>query len=520
VRFLKNLMMYRFFIILIYSYSFSLFSQNYENIGIVNAVNESIKINPTIERNNLSIENANGNYLIRKSDFDFKLFSNLETQKENLNLFEADPRFGFVDGELSTGLTNFNLGLSKKFRTGTIAEISLGTRTNFNNFPFDRFNQSINPFTENHIFNSTFIITQPLLRGRGRKVTSAFEKASLIQIESTDENLNFRNIIQIVNTSNAYWRYIAAFKSYNIFKQNEERVRKILEITKDLVKGDKKPMSDITQINAELSNQERLTYNAGLSLYDARVNLGREIGLKEADTTRFKNFIDDFPSTSDLLLDENITIVDFINSSLVNRKDLKSIELDLESREVQLKFYENLKKPQLDFKLFANYGGENFGNGLSQLLNSISNYYGRTTTVGIGLNFNFDLNNNFAKGNFKQNDYFYKDKEIEVNDFKRNLIANVTIACNNYSISKKAMLKAKESLDYHKIVFENEDTKFKNGMTTLLNLVILQERLTFAELEYINSQLIYCLAIINLRFETGSINPNQINKNTFYTIQN
>ena len=211
-------------------FCFSLFSQNYENIGIVNAVNESVKINPIVERNNLSIENANGNYLIRKSDFDFRLFSNLETQNEKLNLFEADPRFSFVNGELSTGSTNFNLGLSKKFRTGTIAEISLGTRTNFNNFPFDRFNQSISPFTENHIFNSTFIITQPLLRGRGRKVTAAFEKASVIQIESTNENLNFRNVIQIVNTANAYWSFVASYKSYNIFKQNEERVRKILEI--------------------------------------------------------------------------------------------------------------------------------------------------------------------------------------------------------------------------------------------------------------------------------------------------
>ena len=50
-----------------------------------------------------------------------------------------------------------------------------------------------------------------------------------------------------------------AYKSLDIYIQNENRVRDVLNMTIELVKADKKPQSDLAQVNADLSNQERLT---------------------------------------------------------------------------------------------------------------------------------------------------------------------------------------------------------------------------------------------------------------------
>ena len=70
--------------------------------------------------------------------------------------------------------------------------------------------------------------------------------------------------------------------------------------------------------------------------------------------------------------------------------------------------------------------------------------------------------------------------------------------------------------------YNNEQIKFKNGLTILLNLIQFQERLTFAELEYLSAKQQFAIAIINLRYETGTLLVGQgtssINKSLFYTI--
>jgi len=65
--------------------------------------------------------------------------------------------------------------------------------------------------------------------------------------------------------------------------------------------------------------------------------------------------------------------------------------------------------------------------------------------------------------------------------------------------------KATEILLHSQEVFKNEQIKFKNGLTTLLNLILFQERLTFAQRNYLQAQQQFAIAIVNLRFETGTL---------------
>ena len=62
-------------------------------------------------------------------------------------------------------------------------------------------------------------------------------------------------------------------------------------------------------------------------------------------------------------------------------------------------------------------------------------------------------------------------------------------------------------------------------MTILLNLIQFQERLTFAELDYLRAHHKFAIAIVNLRYETGTLlvskNRNSnINRSLFFTIPN
>ena len=366
-----------------------------------------------------------------------------------------------------------------------------------------------------------------MLRGRGKTIVTALEQASKLNLESTSNNAQFANSFELFQMSSVYWQYVTAHKSLEIYRENEARVRRVLEITQELVKADKRPAGNLAQIQADLANQERQTKVAEQILYSAKLNLGRTIGLSKEDSEQLGNPIDEFPSVEESGYMKNLDKLTFLSIAQNNRADIEAAKKVQKALELQLKFTENSKKPQLDLTGFVNYGGMNMGNGLDRALATFSREEGRNFGYGLRVNFSFPLNNNLAQGNFIQNEIALKDQEITTSNLRRNIDLNVSIALNDLENSVDVLKKAEEALEFYQEVYTNEQIKFKNGMTILLNLIQFQERLTFAELDYLRAHQQFAIAIVNLRYETGTLlvskNRNRnsnINRSLFFTIPN
>ena len=119
----------------------------------------------------------------------------------------------------------------------------------------------------------------------------------------------------------------------------------------------------------------------------------------------------------------------------------------------------------------------------------------------------------------------YKDQSIINENTQRNIELNIDIAINNLNNSVLIVEKSKESYGFYQNAFNNEQIKFQTGLTTLLNLMMFQERLTSSELEYLNAQQQFSNAIIILRHETGTLISKEdlgfkITQNAFYTVPN
>ena len=231
--------------------------------------------------------------------------------------------------------------------------------------------------------------------------------------------------------SSAYWQYVTAHKSLEIYKENEARVRRVLEITQELVKADKRPAGDLAQVQADLANQERQTKVAEQILYSTKLNLGRAIGISEENSKQLGNPVDEFPSIEESGYIKNLNKSTFLSIAQNNRADIEAAKKVQEALKLQLRFTENSKKPQLDLTGFVNYGGMNMGNGLGRALATFSRNEGRNFGYGLRLNFSFPLNNNLARGNFIQNEVALKDQEITTSNLQRNIDLNVSIALNN-----------------------------------------------------------------------------------------
>jgi outer membrane protein len=501
----------------------NLYGQSKIKCDLIELSYKAFDKSPSIKRSYYSIQGAEANLQIQQGTFNTNTFSELGFRNNRNNLFEADPRNQYIDNVLKSNNVNFSAGLQKRLRTGQLTEVSLSYGLNENNFPFNNFNEKVGVYWGTHTSTINFSLTQPLLRGKGRNVATTFERTSRLYVENSKNNNIFTNSSEILQIGLAYWEYYTAFKSLEIYKQNESRVRNVLDITNELVKADKKPAGDVVQVSADLANQEKTTIMAEQGVFQARLNLGRVIGLNEEESLLLDNPTNNFPTMTESAykngLDKNI----FIRIAKDRRGDLKAVRQLSEALDVQYKFAENNVKPQLDLTGFVFYGGSTMGNGAGEVFSTLTNYQGRNTGVGARLTFTFPVNNNVAKGNLVKSNVAINDQKVYNDNLQRNVELNISNSVNNLNNSVLALKKAEEALGYYKEAFNNEQVKFQTGLTTILNLILFQERLTSAELRYLQAYQQFANAIIILRHETGTlVNPEgngfSIDRKAFYSI--
>jgi outer membrane protein len=488
-------------------------------------ITRAFNINPLLQRSDLQIKDAAANFQIQRSIFDYNSFARLSSNSSRDNLLEADPRNLYLTNALKSRAFDFSSGLNKRLRSGQLAEVSLNYGYNSSNFPFNNFNQNVGPFLGNNFSTINYSLTQPLLRGKGRNIVTISERTSLLYLENAKKNNEFANSLQILQIGIAYWNYYLASENLEIYTQNEARVRNVLEITKELVKADKKPQSDLILVNADLANQEKLTFLAEQNLYQSKISLGREVGLSNEESLLLEVPSNQFPTILESKYNINLVKERYIKTAKEKRADLRALGIITDAVEMQYKLAENNMKPQLDISGFVFHGSVSTGAGIGETFSSFTNNQGNNFGLGARLTFTFPTNNNLAKGNLAKSYIAIKDQKVTIDNFNRNIELNISIALNNLHNSVLVVEKAKEALDNYKEAFLNEQEKFQTGLTTLLNLILFQERLTSAELQYLAAYQQFANSIIVLRHETGTLVNQEnsgfsVNINAFNTIPN
>lgn len=479
--------------------------------------------NPTIKRNIISLKSANADLQVQEGAFDYLINSELSFQNSGYHLFQTDPRNEYLNKMFKRNNWDFNLAARRKLRSGQSFELGAQYGYNNSNYPFNDFSQPVLPYAGDYTALTNFSLTQPLLRGRGRSITNIPEHTAVLQIELTKDEDEFTTSFQILQVAIAYWNYYKAYKSLEIYERNEERIRSVLDMTKELIKADKKPQSEIDQIRADLAVQEEMTLRAKQNVFDERLNLGRKIGLSEKESRGIEVPTDEFPTVEKAGPIESIKEQSFAHLAIENRADLAASEKAIEIYKLQHQLAKDNRKPQLDVTGFAFYGNASQGNSKTFKFSSLAKDEGRYAGGGIKLTFTYALNNNFAIGMLNKSKLKLRDEEIVKDDVERNIQLNVSIAVSNLTSSIARLDKAAYALKNYRKAFENEQIKFQSGLTTLLNLILFQERLTSSELGYLQAQQEFAITISSLRHETGTLiernnNGFSIKKENFYTI--
>jgi outer membrane protein len=511
-------------VLLLAIYASDAYSQAKVKCDLVELAYGALTKNPTIVRSSYAVGSAESDLRIQRSAFDLNSFSELSLRNDRYRLLGADPRTSYIENSLlKTNVLNLSAGVRKKIRTGQTMAFDMNYGFTNNNYPFNAFNQPIVNYLGNNASTLNVSLIQPLLRGKGRAIATALEQTYTLYVANAKSNNEFTNSYELWQIGNAYWNYYTAFKSLEIYRENESRIRNVLAVTQELVKGDKKPAGDLVQIRADLASQERQTLMAEQDLYAARIYLGKVIGLSSEESVLLDSPENAFPTIAGSDYRRDLDKADFLSVAREQRADLRAARQGHEALDRQYQLAENNTKPQLDLTGFVSYGSVSTGNGMSDVLSSFSSNYGRNIGTGARLTFTFPVNNNLARGNLAKSYFALSDQSVVMNNLQRSIELDISNDVNYLHNSVSTLEKAEEVLKYNRDVFNDEQVKFKSGLTTLLSLILFQDRLTAAQLRYLQAHRQFAGAIINLRHDTGTlIRPENkgftIDQSAFYTI--
>lgn len=498
--------------------------QNTASISLAEVIQTTLSLSPEIKLQEQAVVQAQADIQMATGLFDYQAFGNLQLSQDRRNVlplpiptdFDRILRDTFGVNTVVTNQASLSGGVSRQFRNGFLVQSSIGTGRVLNDIPFP---SPFEQFTSQNATSLRLQVAIPLLKNRGGLISQSSEIAATQLLGVAEKSYSFAISSQVFRVVMAYWNYQTVYRSFSSYQQAEERAKQVLEDSRLLIEAEKKPMADLAQIEADLALKTSNRLTAFQTLFEARQNLGRAMGLEYGESSALGTPTDHFPTLKTAGNPDSLQVADLLPKVLQGRPDLQAQEQLIEVRQTLMAAAKQNLLPKLDANVFLQQAGLQYGNNIGDYLRPFSASEGRTIDYGGSISLVVPLQNNVAKGSFKKEKAYLMQEQINYENQLRQIQTDLSIAINQVKISKEVLLQSQITYDKSKETFENEQVKYQRGLTTLLNLIIFQERLTSAELNYIQAQRQFAMAIALLRFESGTIQDGSIaNPAVFFSI--
>jgi len=390
---------------------------------------------------------------------------------------------GNNSGTLTAKSLFYNFTTSKNFeQTGGNLFVELDNSRNRSSSIFSGLNPTFNS-------SLTFTYTQPLLRNFSLDATRRNIKVAKKSLDISDSQFRQR-VIEIINqVQRAYWDLVFAIQNEKIARDSVDLAQTQLDNNRKMVEAGTLAPIELRSTEAQLETAKGNVIVALQGITTAE-NALKILLLKDPSDKLWYSEINptDQPDKSEVKFD----LEESTRLALKNRPELEQMRLLTEQKEVDIKFFKNQLKPQLD--LIASYintglagtaatavdvggGGSaippRFLGSYGQALKNLFGQDFRTYQVGVQLS--FPWRNRTAKANLgrslaeqRQLDARQRQLVETVQVDVRNELQAVVASKQRYEAALAAELAAQAQ-------YSGEQERYRAGLST--NFVVLQ-RLT------------------------------------------
>jgi len=456
-------------------------------LGLLDALQMTLARDPNIALDEARFRSARGSFEVASGEFDPVLSSTLT---------QADSKTPLsVSASDESRTLHQTLGISKQFRSGLSIEPHLDL---LRSEDVSAGSGAVNEGT------LTFLIRQPLLRGRGRAATDVDEFAAEREVAASGLDLRQTIARRIQTVVSQYWTVESAVLNLEVLRDSEESARNLLENTRKLIESDQVPAADLVQLEANLAFKESARIGGERQLFAARQDLGREIGLDAEEIGRLPLPAAPFPSIRLNETPPSSVAGLFIKEALLRRADLRAARERQAGAEIRRVAAQNALRPQLDLLLTPGYSGLMPGADAVSFFSPLyRNVPGASAAVGLSLS--WPIWNHRAAGTLVQVEASLRQSALAVDLLIKGVGADVPSALDAVGRNAGQLDKAREAVRLFERAVVNEEKKLKAGSSTLLDVISQRDRLTSARQAEVSSELALALSLLDLRFLTGTL---------------
>jgi len=445
--------------------------------AIIAALDKNVDIE--LERENVRL--AGYDIVAARGFYDFNVGSTfLYESAKRPNTF---PFSGTTDNFTLNDTTTFNFTAFKNLeKYGSRVDASFSNRRVANN---------VNLFSPQFSPVLTVNLTQPIMRNYKIDTTRRQISINKKRLDLSDAQFRQRAIEIISRVQQAYWDLAFAIRDEEIQRQSVDLAATQLSNNQRQVEVGTLAPIDVVSAATQLESRRQQVFvamNVVAQAENALKNLtvdGPQDGLWKAQIIPVESFE---------IKPVALPLTDAVKLAQENRPEVRQLFLQKEINNIDIDFFRNQAKPQVDF--IASYGTLGLGGSPRSTTGPVQPFpefvggYGTSLknmfkndfrTWSVGLQFNFPLRNTTAKANLAR--ARETDRQIELQN--RRLLQNIELEVRNavqaVETAKMRIEAAKAAREYAEQQYDGEKKKFAAGLSTTFFILQRQTEMSQAQ---------------------------------------
>lgn len=423
------------------------------------------------------------------------------------NVFSGAP-----SGKLTTSVFTVSPSIFKNFKTGGgTYDLTFSNTRNTTSAT----SSTLNPFYSS---NLSLTIVQPLWRNRSVDTNRRNIRIQKKRIEQSDSDFRLRTIDVISQVQNAYWDLVFALRDQQVQLENMILSRENLrQIEAQIAAGAKAPL-DRAEVLTELANRESFLLTATQTVSTAENRL-KQLILKDPTASQWSAQVT--PTDAPVIDTTPVNLKEAVTEARKNRPELQRLRLQGDINDIDLKYFRNQTKPQIDLqttiastglagspcvpdptinKVCAGTPPAFLIGGYGKDLSNLAKFETRNITVGVAIQIPF--RNTTAKANLAGALIQREQLQASVRSTEQTIEVDVRNAAQAVESARLRVLSARSARQNAEIQLQGEERLYSVGRSTTYILIQRQNALANAKDQEVRAETDYAKAISNLQRAT------------------
>ena len=412
---------------------------------------------------------------------------------------------------LSTLGGSYGLGFSQAFATGSSVGVNFSMNRNSSNSVFNTFNPSYTGLLQ-------YTFTQHLMNGWGRGVNNHLIRIAQNNQKISESQYEKQVIDLVAQAERSYWDLVFAAEDIKIKQRSMDLAQKTLSDNEIQVRIGTLAPIDLVQAQSDLANRrvqfvtstftEVQTQDQVKKLITSQSDPGLVLAkLMPAQPVRM-------PEASDVMpIDQAIKV------ALENRPEMKQLQLDLQSKKIDLDYTKNQLLPTVDF--IASYtqngvgGMETIRAGfgptapiIAQINGGVSDAFGQLfgygyTGYSVGFSVSIPLRNRAAKGDNARATTDEHTAEQKIGSQAQQIALEVRNALTALEMNKAKIEATTTARELAERRLDAEQKKFDLGASTIRFVLQEQTNVAQAQTDELQAIVNYTKSLVDLNHAMG-----------------